>query len=549
MKTNHGIIYRLALLVASTSLIGLLQVMPVHALTGAYQASDVLGQADGSGNPAFDTKDDDNGKDPIDGTGMDYVSGTEIDTVGHRLFVTDCENNRILIYNLDTTNNLVDHTADNVLGQPSMADDASDDDQDSLNCPTGPSYDSEHKRLFVNDTYNNRVMVWDLSSGVTDGMDAMAELGQADWGQSSGNRGTGVDANTLSYNWGNTAYDKTHNWLYVTDDANNRVVIYDLSDGITNGMDAAYVLGQTAMDDTSTYSTTQNSFKDPYSLTYDNQHQRLFVGDYNNNRVMIFDMSGEVSTGMDASWQLGQPDFVTDDSRVDGSSIAEPIGFAYDNSNNRLYVSDDNYYRVAIFDVSSFTNNNQPLVGVIGVPDFTTDVDGDCIASRTTLCDAEGAIAFDPTNNRIYVPDSSNNRVLIFDFVHITTPHGALTAASAGSDYNFSFTTTSNQCDESFSKTGGSLPDGLTLSPDGKITGKPTQPGTSSFEIAVTDDCGVLGTFIEDPPYTITVSAGAPATGYAQAIGGNALPYTLITIGITLCIGYTFYGRRPQLTQ
>ena len=77
-----------------------------NASSLGYAASDVLGQTDGSGNPIFTTSTTDNGQSPINNTSLDYPEGDAIDLVHHRLFVADDGNNRVLVYNLDSNNNL-----------------------------------------------------------------------------------------------------------------------------------------------------------------------------------------------------------------------------------------------------------------------------------------------------------------------------------------------------------------------------------------------------------------------------------------------------------
>jgi hypothetical protein len=51
----------------------------------------------------------------LQGFNMPY--GVDIDTVSHRLFVADRYSSRIMEYDLDSSNVLVDRTADHVLGQ------------------------------------------------------------------------------------------------------------------------------------------------------------------------------------------------------------------------------------------------------------------------------------------------------------------------------------------------------------------------------------------------------------------------------------------------
>src|SRR3989338_612216 len=87
----------------------------------------------------------------------------------------------------------------------------------------------------------------------------------------------------------NLAFDSANNRLYVAEQNNNRVTVYDTS-SITNGMNAVNVLGQTAFDGSSA-ATTQAGLKNPRGLAVDTTNTRLYVGDLNNNRVSVFDVA------------------------------------------------------------------------------------------------------------------------------------------------------------------------------------------------------------------------------------------------------------------
>src|SRR3954453_9094505 len=58
-----------------------------------------------------------------------------------------------------------------------------------------------------------------------------------------------------------------------------------------------------------------------------------------------------------------------------------------------------------------------------------------------------------------------------------------------------------------YSVVGGAFPPGLSLSADGHITGKPTTPGTYTFYIRQTDNCGIEGE--GNAPFVIKVQGSA----------------------------------------
>src|SRR5579864_1982287 len=60
-----------------------------------------------------------------------------------------------------------------VLGQPNLGTVAPTLSQTGMDLPAGVAYDADHRRLFVADDSNSRVLVYDLSGGLTNGMNAL----------------------------------------------------------------------------------------------------------------------------------------------------------------------------------------------------------------------------------------------------------------------------------------------------------------------------------------------------------------------------------------
>src|ERR1700733_1791563 len=83
--------------------------------SSTLEAADVLGQTSGS-NVSFTSNAENNGT-TTNAVGLNYPYGLALDTVDHRLFVSDCSNNRVLEFDLDSQNHLTHYTADHVLGQ------------------------------------------------------------------------------------------------------------------------------------------------------------------------------------------------------------------------------------------------------------------------------------------------------------------------------------------------------------------------------------------------------------------------------------------------
>lgn len=102
--------------------------------------------------------------------------------------------------------------------------------------------------------------------------------------------------------------------------------------------------------------------------------------------------------------------------------------------------------------------------------------------------------------------------------------------------YSHSFTVQSGSAPFHFTLAHGSLPPGITLAPDGTLSGTPTQPGTFAFTVAVTDEAdhtggALLSLTIAAEPLHITAPSqlpaaytGAPISIPLTATGGTA-PY------------------------
>lgn len=145
------------------------------------------------------------------GPSQDRLFGAEdvdIDEVGGRLFVSDSGNNRVLVWNaLPSTSGV---PADIVLGQPDFFSDLPNlggtPTAGSLSRPEGLLYLDGH--LFVSDGNNNRVLVW-TDASLVNGGPADYVLGQPDF-TSGADRG--VAPQTIGFPFG-LCTDGAHLWV------------------------------------------------------------------------------------------------------------------------------------------------------------------------------------------------------------------------------------------------------------------------------------------------------------------------------------------------
>jgi hypothetical protein len=107
------------------------------------------------------------------------------------------------------------------------------------------------------------------------------------------------------------------------------------------------VIGQASFT-VNTAVASQAGLGGPFSVLYEAVHNRLFVGDLINKRVLIFSGS-MLSTGMNANTVLGQVDFTSTAENVTQTGMRRPNGLSYDSTTDRLYVTDYSYNRVMVF--------------------------------------------------------------------------------------------------------------------------------------------------------------------------------------------------------
>jgi len=236
-----------------------------------------------------------------------------------------------------------------VLGQANFTSNVSALSQSSLGNNTGGggvAYDPSTARLFVGDTGNARIMIYDLSGTITNGMPASGVLGQPDFTSQA------YTLDASHFTWAGMAIDAADQWLFVADSSNNRVLIFDISPGtFTNGMAAKAVLGQPDFTSNSGSGgggcvpgapppTASGFYQNgtPTGVAYDSTARRLYVTDYCNDRVLVFNLPSTlagITNGMSASDALNQPSLTSSFN----NTLAWPQAVAYDPTNQRLFAT------------------------------------------------------------------------------------------------------------------------------------------------------------------------------------------------------------------
>ena len=248
--------------------------------------------------------------------------------------------------------------------------------------------------------------------------------------------------------WG-LDYDATNKRLFVADNDQNRIIVYNLSSGITNGMNASYVLGQ--MDFASSGNdTSQSRFDHAMNVNFDSVKNRLYVADTTNNRIMIYDLSGGITNGMNASYVLGQTDFLSNGAGATQSNLNGPSAAAYDANNNRLFVADNGNYRIMIYDLSSGITNGMNASYVLGQTDFTSN-SSDLTQSKFIM---PLLLTFDSTSGRLYISDTYASRIMVFKVADASS--NTCPTVSHATSYNSYPTCGASACESGYNLSSGS---------------------------------------------------------------------------------------------
>ena len=335
---------------------------------------------------------------------------------GNRLFIADGNrlggqpvNNRILIYNsvssFVTAPDVVPSQQGNcpacvgvpdiVLGQAGFETTDSSDlpETPGLNNPS--AVHSDGVRLVVADTNNNRVLLWN-SIPTASGTSPEVVVGQPDFTSNM----PGTTATSMR---GPQGVWLDSGRLLVADTQNSRILIWN-SIPTSNGQSPDIVVGQPDFDTRHQADLTQGEYDpdaqrllDPVSVTV--SQGRMFVADLGFNRALIYN-SVPAQNHVAADVVVGQQDF-TSGLPNDAEALCEALG--------------------PLDDDGSLTENETPRTDeflTFALPPVRGEIDPDVVRyprrCARTLNFPRFALA---VGQRLFVSDSGNDRILIYDQV------------------------------------------------------------------------------------------------------------------------------------
>ena len=472
-----------------------------------------------------------NGRNPTSNT---LYYPYSICTDGAKLYIADCYNHRVLIYNtLPTANNTA---ADVVVGQHNMIYHAANQGgsvaANTLNYPF--SVYTDGIKLYIADTSNNRLLIYNTVPTV-DNISADVVVGQPNMTSNSNNQGSSVAANTLYHPYSiHTDGAK----LYIADRSNHRVLIYNTVPTVNNAT-ADVVVGQPNMISNSANqggSVAANTLNQPSSV--DTDGTKFYIADNFNHRVLIYNTVPTVNN-ISANVVVGQTNMISNSSNQDSSVAANTLYYPRSvyADGTKFYIADYSNHRVLIYNTVPTANNALADV-VVGQTNMTSNSTNQGSGVAANTLNNPRSVYTDGT--KLYIADYYNNRVLIYDD-NPSTPTYTPTSTATQTDTptNTATPTATPTCTASYTPTPTCTPtytaspfysftatpsSTFTETPMGTTTHTPTNTATPSLTPTATISPTPAATFTPSPTLSSTpIFSNTPTTTATISVGSKLI--------------------------
>jgi sugar lactone lactonase YvrE len=331
-------------------------------------------------------------------------SGLALDTGTDLLYIADTDNDRIQIIDVDGNcdRNDDEYLAKDVCFVDEFGEKGTGDGE--FDSPTALVLDSQNKLLYVADSGNDRIQIIDVDGNCSGTAELAKDVCFVD---EFGETGNGNGEFSLP---SGLALDTGSDLLYIADTNNDRIQIIDVDGNCDSGDDEYLANDICFVDEFGEQGNGEGEFDLPSGLALHTDNDMLYVADSDNNQIQIIDVDGNCS----GTAELADNICFEDEFGRDGDDEGEfnnPTGLTLDVSNDMLYIADTDNERIQIIDVDGNCSGSDELTNDVCFEDEFGEVgDGD------GEFDVPSALILNSGDDILYVADTENNRVQVFEF-------------------------------------------------------------------------------------------------------------------------------------
>ncbi len=321
------------------------------------------------------------------------------------------------------------------------------DENDELDTPTDVVVDKNGKNIYVVDSENNRINVFEDDGDKEDRYGTFCDIAVIQLCNSNAD-GASVSGDGQFNDPISIAMDALEKF-FVVDSDNKRVQVFDddgefqFKFGSSNSGDDEYLglakgiviqessknifVSDVVKDSISVFDSTgdflfkfdsfdgNDDFKNPSNMIIDNTKEMLYVVDSGEDRVVVFELIDDTNCPSGTEESVDGVCFVKKFGSTgdDEGEFDEPTGIAFDSTSDLLYVADTDNDRIQIFKIVSGntcpSGTEEMVNGVCFVEEFGSRGSGDGEFNSPM------GIALDKTNNLLFVADTDNDRIQVFE--------------------------------------------------------------------------------------------------------------------------------------
>jgi len=268
--------------------------------------------------------------------------------------------------------------------------------------PIGDAYDPANGYIYVTDYSNCAIRQVALGSGTAGSGTVVTVAGGAGCGFVDGT-GTAAKLGAVA----GAAYDTANQKIYFMDQTNCAVRQLTPGSGAANSGTVVTIAGG-ACGGFADGTGSAAQFYYPASIAYDPVNGDLYVTDNRNCAIrQVTTGNGTANSGV-VTTLAGSLTCGTADGTGAAAQFEEPSAIAYDSANGNLYITDYKACDIRQMTPGNGTKDSATVTTIVGTPGVCSWSDG---VGSGALFNNPDFLAYDPSNNALYITDTSNNLV------------------------------------------------------------------------------------------------------------------------------------------